>query len=69
MDHPSFKRMCFLHYLAPFTAQVDLDAILAGDADSILKAVALLSFHQENLIYFVDFFQHFESWCMRLRSI
>jgi hypothetical protein len=34
-----------------------------------LKAVALLSFHQENLIYFVDFFQHFESWCMRLRSI
>jgi DNA-binding transcriptional ArsR family regulator len=50
-----------LHYLAPFTAQVDLDAILAGDADSILKAVALLSFHQENLIYFVDFFQHFES--------
>jgi DNA-binding transcriptional ArsR family regulator len=56
-----FKKLCFSHYLAQYENEVDIEFILSGDVDSILKAVALMSVHNENLIYFVDFFRHFET--------
>ncbi|NLO49046.1 MAG: hypothetical protein GX111_12150 [Clostridiales bacterium] len=60
INQHAFKRFCFTHYLAKKEQEVDIETVLSGDVDSVIKAVALMSAHKENLIYFVDFFRHFD---------
>jgi hypothetical protein len=63
-----FKRYCLNYYLSGFSADVNMAGVMAGDAASCMRALALLSGHGENLIYFVDFFMNFDRLCGELRE-
>ncbi|NLO46999.1 MAG: winged helix-turn-helix transcriptional regulator [Clostridiales bacterium] len=57
----AFRRFCIEYYLIGYQNELDINGVLAGDMKSCLHALSLLNTHGNNLVYFVDFFQDFES--------
>ena len=64
----AFRRFCLSFYLDGHAGKPDLEAVLRGEPDSCMRAMALLSAQGEKLPAFVDLFLHFDRLAAQLRA-
>ncbi|MDR2357044.1 MAG: helix-turn-helix domain-containing protein [Oscillospiraceae bacterium] len=63
-----YRRLCYKYHLDGVSPAVDLDKVLKGDPESVMAAIASLSSHGDNLVYFIDFFIRFDEMAEELIS-
>jgi hypothetical protein len=56
-----FKAFCFTYFIKNSGVKIDVRKIISQDTDSFVWLLSALSVHGSNLIYFAEFFTHFET--------